>query len=207
MTIAMKTFQSRGCQLSSTFHSHSSERTTGFMASLKDSMPLEQRIQQLPQELQDQILDAVLSLATANAKTVLITAAYRPPWQISVDRRTRKKQARDYYANSVFQSTLHDWMSWIKSIPVQYQSLVKEIRVRVAWHPWQAAWSWRSGSSNLRCQIVRNLLIDQGKWLEKNGISLGDNVLKQSLGGVAGRPTSWASISEVEAILAEEGAL
>ncbi|KAI5362629.1 hypothetical protein Slin14017_G063100 [Septoria linicola] len=63
---------------------------------------VESRIQSLAQELQDLILDFTL-LATMKNEEVLVSQDYRPPWQISVDSRTRKVVAPVYYGIAIFE--------------------------------------------------------------------------------------------------------
>ena len=98
---------------------------------------IKERIEKLPQELQDEILDWTLLLTSKKATHVLITPEYCPPWQLSVNQRTRRIQAYEYYSNSIFWpggrlSVLggrlfsHGWHAWRRSIPEQYRLLVKE---------------------------------------------------------------------------------
>lgn len=95
---------------------------------------LEQRIQALPQELQDNILDFTL---LDPPSVVRIKAWYqKPPWQLSVNRRTRALVARHYYSFSTFQLGYgYRWerpitRAWLKSLSEQYRRV---ITIRLDW--------------------------------------------------------------------------
>lgn len=87
---------------------------------------IEERIQILPQELQDQILDSLLILTKRNLSFIWITPNYKPPWQLSLDHRTRRTQAYDYYVNTTFLyaglSYVYQWHAFCRSIPAPYRA-------------------------------------------------------------------------------------
>ncbi|KAM3424682.1 hypothetical protein BST61_g6669 [Cercospora zeina] len=77
---------------------------------------VEQRIRNLSQELQDMILDYTLLVEPS---TVTITDTYRPPWQLSVNRRTRPIVAQHFYSTSTFNdnTALKNLEHWLDSLP------------------------------------------------------------------------------------------
>lgn len=64
-----------------------------------EELELDNRIQALPQELQDTILDFVL---IAGVKCIEKRIHDSPPWQISVNSRTRKFVALEFYETASF---------------------------------------------------------------------------------------------------------
>lgn len=68
----------------------------------KDDVDLEdlaQRVQNLPAELYDMVLEYTF---TADEERIEITLAYKPPAQLQVSRATRELFAQDYYTTTRF---------------------------------------------------------------------------------------------------------
>ncbi|CAK1357965.1 unnamed protein product [Cercospora beticola] len=91
---------------------------------------LEERIQSLAQELQDMILDYTLLIEPT---TVNITDRYQPPWQLSVNRRTRPLVAEHYYSTSTSSdmTRLHDLQQWLDRIPAEYVQMIENVEFGV----------------------------------------------------------------------------
>ncbi|KAI5362817.1 hypothetical protein Slin15195_G101980 [Septoria linicola] len=108
------------------------------MTSVAAASPtLDDRIQDLPQELQDIILEFTLESPSA---TVLLTKDYKPPGPLAISRKTRAKAATSYYNNSafLFEKTSRTYdvgvlissiVAWVKSLSREHRSWVKEVRV------------------------------------------------------------------------------
>lgn len=85
---------------------------------------IEQRIQSLPQELQNEILDYTLVGGLPRAP-VTISADYRPPWQLSVDHRSRAIVQEAFYSGNLFvfykaggiRQTIAAWYSALSQAP------------------------------------------------------------------------------------------
>ncbi|PIA89234.1 hypothetical protein CB0940_06876 [Cercospora beticola] len=99
---------------------------------------LEDHIQALPQELQDKILDFTLIAAVEGVQAVIDDT---PPWQISVNSRTRKFVAPKFYETASFvvpervviareAPNLHLLTQWLRKVPTLYRSEIQEIRIR-----------------------------------------------------------------------------
>lgn len=102
------------------------------------SAELENHIQALPQELQDMILDFTLIAAIEGVQAVVDDP---PPWQISVNSRTRKIVAPKFYGTASFvvpervviareSPHLHLLTEWLKKVPAHYHPTIREIRIR-----------------------------------------------------------------------------
>ena len=103
------------------------------------------RIQALPQELQDVILDYALSLDDDEDIAVAIDDDYRFPWQIQINSRTRKKVTQAYYTRSTFLlpplvlvarpsvDEHRDWLHllgiWLRAVPRERRKLINSIRI------------------------------------------------------------------------------
>lgn len=100
---------------------------------------LSQRIQGLPQELRDHVLFYTL-LVEPNS-VIIIDRDYRPPWQLSVNRASRRNIAPAYYHSSIFQLALrldlHTHTSvteWLMSLAPDHRVSVRRLRFHVDWH-------------------------------------------------------------------------
>lgn len=88
---------------------------------------LDDRIQALPQELQDGIVEAFL--AVDSSATVKISPNYKPPMQLQVNRRLRSIFAKTYYSNSTFQFKDHVVTSrWLLSLEFEHRACIQNIR-------------------------------------------------------------------------------
>ena len=65
---------------------------------------LDDRIQSLPQELQDIILD--FTVAVKPDQTIVIKSKLKAPWQLQINSATRKQNAPIYFGTSKFQTDL-----------------------------------------------------------------------------------------------------
>ncbi|KAK4494923.1 hypothetical protein PRZ48_014279 [Zasmidium cellare] len=101
-----------------------------------ESDELNQRIHNLPQELQDRILDCTTAIEPG---MVTIDDDYRPPWQLRINRATRSNCAKQYYTTSIFKlrkRSMNDpliavLVRWLTRLPVEHVALVTHIRVGV----------------------------------------------------------------------------
>ncbi|KAK4494925.1 hypothetical protein PRZ48_014281 [Zasmidium cellare] len=99
---------------------------------MADDEDLDRRIQALPQELQDEILDHVLFIEPG--EVTINTASYKPPWQLRINRATRKKVAAHYYMTFTFKirdKELGPWslaVLWLRSLTGDHQGMVSDIR-------------------------------------------------------------------------------
>ncbi|PPJ52781.1 hypothetical protein CBER1_11305 [Cercospora berteroae] len=91
---------------------------------------IDDRIQALSQELQDLILDFTL-LSGVKCHNAWIIGSYKRPWQLEVNKRTRKFLLEHYYSESMF--ILGDnpgfWRSWLRSLPTTRASMIQHIGV------------------------------------------------------------------------------
>ncbi|KAF2164758.1 hypothetical protein M409DRAFT_24663 [Zasmidium cellare ATCC 36951] len=147
---------------------------------------LDRRIQALPQEVQDEILDHVLFIKPG--EVTINTTSYTPPWQLHFNRATREKIAEHYYATSVFKISDADYgcfsvtSRWLKSLTAKHQAKVADIRG-----------DYRSGSLTFgalpaiealyseateRKYAFRKALSTSADLREQNSISLGRGVFK-----------------------------
>ncbi|GIZ41281.1 hypothetical protein CKM354_000459200 [Cercospora kikuchii] len=91
---------------------------------------IEDRIQALSQELQDLILDFTLS-SGVKCHNVWIVGNYKPPWQLQVNKRTRRFLLNHYSSESLF-TVVHNsgfWRSWLRSLPATTLSMIQHIGV------------------------------------------------------------------------------
>lgn len=96
------------------------------------------RLQALPVELQDMILDLLLNELPSNT-TVIINNKYCSPWQLSIDRGIRGKVAQNYYGNNNFTWKTDDekvLIRWLESLEPLHISLIKELRLPPLRSPW-----------------------------------------------------------------------
>jgi len=92
-----------------------------------DEKFLRQRIQLLPQELQDMFYDLTF---TAHASVRKIDHSYEPPTRLRVSHASRILYATSYYGGSVFEIDTYDVLyRWLKSLNSTQQTLVKIIRL------------------------------------------------------------------------------
>ncbi|KAF2216871.1 hypothetical protein CERZMDRAFT_80891 [Cercospora zeae-maydis SCOH1-5] len=89
-------------------------------------MTVEDRIQNLCQELQAMILDYTLFVEPS---TVAITDAYRPPWQLSVNRRTRPIVAEHFYSTSTFSDNTArlNLQHWLDGLPEAHTPMLTKV--------------------------------------------------------------------------------
>ncbi|KXT14089.1 hypothetical protein AC579_802 [Pseudocercospora musae] len=109
------------------------------MTSASSRLTIEERITALPQELQDQILETTLIASIKLQNVVLITPNYKPPWQLSVNRATRRVVAEVYYGTFVFQvivlnlgalrNRLATANRWLLSLPATQRFTISHFRL------------------------------------------------------------------------------
>ncbi|KAI5362623.1 hypothetical protein Slin14017_G063040 [Septoria linicola] len=104
---------------------------------------LETRIESLAQELQDLILDFTLIGGIESARSGdavhVERGTYKPPWQLSVNRRSRKEVSASYYSSNIFQlpDAFEEMqlviqmtiISWLKALSGEHQASLREIRI------------------------------------------------------------------------------
>ncbi|PPJ52782.1 hypothetical protein CBER1_11306 [Cercospora berteroae] len=108
-----------------------------------ESPELPHFIQALALELQDMILDYTLVASLENAKDksptnkIMLTSRYRFPWQLHLNRRTRRLVAHHYFAYPVFQlRDAHCCLkgsavleAWLINVDPLYIGLITKIRL------------------------------------------------------------------------------
>lgn len=93
------------------------------------SPTLDDRIQALPRELQDAILEAWITIDSTTEIT--ITESYKPPSQLHVSRSIRTSFATAYYAHTTF--ILHTYnfemnIPWLSSLSSEHRDLIQHLR-------------------------------------------------------------------------------
>lgn len=163
------------------------------------------RIQALSRELQDLILDFTL-LAGVECRDVQIGAAYKPPWQLGVNQRTRKFLVKHYHRTSIFtavEKSPSQWRGWLCSLPPNTMPLIQEIRVSC--HPLSLGNVKGAGPFH-DPSIVRWDAGNYTFWLDHitaalrtSGIRLRENVLKLPVLQVEGAKgdVRWMSKAEI----------
>lgn len=68
---------------------------------------LDDRMQALPQELQDMIFECTLTTHATTPSTVVLTPAHRPPRELQINRKTRAAFASTYYSTTTFRVQLN----------------------------------------------------------------------------------------------------
>ena len=166
---------------------------------------IEWRIHQLPQELQDTILDFVLTIPSTE---VQLTTAYKPPWQLSVDRRTRRVQAKDYYRyvhfyipDSMYRAPL---VVWMRSIPAIYRGLIAEIRIDVDWTPLSNP-SWQPFDPSWY-EATRDIFREALGELDEARLDWGGQ-LRLKWHRSAGQSQRWVSLADLEAMRVQARAI
>ena len=98
------------------------------------SNDLSRRIQNLPQELYDKILDYTVSVD--DISEIEICRSYKPPAQLRINRVIRDREAANYYANTKF--TCNAWTldqcaqmlgEWLRSIPVKHVCMIQNVGI------------------------------------------------------------------------------
>lgn len=82
---------------------------------LLDDEKLNEKIQALPQELQDAMLGFTISVDLPDNEPIRITKKYQPPLGLQLDRKTRDRFANQYYSGAVFQvadQSFNDMFPW-----------------------------------------------------------------------------------------------
>ncbi|KAI5363019.1 hypothetical protein Slin14017_G067000 [Septoria linicola] len=110
---------------------------------------LPEAIQNLPQELQDSILELALIGNWEDSceqwpLVVKIDDTYRLPWQLSVNRASRRKVAEHYYSRTAFDTCLTftevgtlmlllcTLSKWLAALPITHLREIKELRITLA---------------------------------------------------------------------------
>lgn len=103
-------------------------------------LTVEERIKALPQELQDQILESTLIASLKLQEVVTLNKSYFPPWQLSINRVTRKTIAEAYYGVAIFQVVIDAsanvyWQDglgiaskWLASLSERERSSISQLR-------------------------------------------------------------------------------
>ncbi|GIZ41763.1 hypothetical protein CKM354_000505800 [Cercospora kikuchii] len=106
------------------------KQDSSFQPGLDESVGLSERIQDLPQELQDEIFNLTVAIEPAE---VAINKSYKPPWQLRIDRASRKKMTQQYYSTTIFVAedvcVPRILQSWLNSLPTHHSHLISEIRL------------------------------------------------------------------------------
>lgn len=91
---------------------------------------LAERVQRLPQELQDIIESWTFTLP--NSRTVMIDSGYTPPSILRVDRATRSKLAAEYYDtnNTRFRELGGLAFKWLDSLSIEHKSRIQFITTK-----------------------------------------------------------------------------
>lgn len=105
---------------------------------------LSRRIQALPQELQDIILDYTISFQPAEDNIVRITSDYKPPLGLQVSWHTRAMFAKAYYSEFIFQAEFSEYshsygaafwpLDWLEKLVMSERDLIHTIRLENPGH-------------------------------------------------------------------------
>ncbi|SMR58391.1 unnamed protein product [Zymoseptoria tritici ST99CH_1A5] len=96
---------------------------------------LTKRIQTLPQELQDSVLEEVLHASmevpdSINGKVIAIDANYKPPLALQINRKQREILAKEYYNNTIFlveYPGLRRCAKWLSTLTSAHLQSIKTI--------------------------------------------------------------------------------
>ncbi|CAK1358008.1 hypothetical protein CB0940_07334 [Cercospora beticola] len=173
------------------------KQDSSIQAGLDESAELDHRIQALPQELQDEILDLTVAIKPT---TVVIDKSYKPPWQLAIDQALRRKVAQDYYSSTIF--VVEDGRakppllrSWLTSLPADHTHLVSEIRLH--WKNDPTDWSYAASN-----EVSFAKLRIWWSWCArkmKNTFGIADSVVRTKMrvdDGEGGARVLWVSILE-----------
>ncbi|EME78669.1 uncharacterized protein MYCFIDRAFT_209035 [Pseudocercospora fijiensis CIRAD86] len=137
---------------------------------------LDERIQILPQELQDIIFDFTLS--PNSDRVIAVTSNYRAPSQLQISRKSRDVAAARYYSSNAFtfttgkntrQEVFYFIQKWVASLPRLHASMLRELRLPMLSKNELQLISRRAFSSG----FVLRLRVDQIRYLVKEkGIDL-----------------------------------
>lgn len=130
---------------------------------------LEDRIQALPQEMKDMILD--FTVAVKPDQTVVIDREHKAPWQLQVNSATRKQYAPTYFRTSKFQSDpLHFYIGtfakWLQAQSSSHRAIITTIRYESGtspedWAQVAALYGWVHIYEVAITVVARNL---QAEW-------------------------------------------
>lgn len=123
------------------------------------------RIQDLPQELQDNILEALEEFQVPQ-NLVTITSAYKPPLPLQLSQKIRAKFAREYYGTASFRCELN-WgllYDWALSLTAEHREMVARVQrtavVPYDLTPFEIIDSWKWCSNNLLTYGLTNVALD-----------------------------------------------
>lgn len=112
---------------------------------MADDTDINERIQTLPQELQDRIQDWTFAI---DSKVTQISRLYKTPKQLGISRATRQAFARAYYSHTKFMiprllkaedGSEHPHprmlyaLKWLASLPHEHRSMISHIRIERYW--------------------------------------------------------------------------
>lgn len=174
---------------------------------MESSIPyLSQRIQALPLELQVNIFDFTIAFDPVNRK-VDMSQDYRAPWQLQINRATRKKQAPVYFGTRIFHFDSHFTVVRIlKSMTAQHRGMIATLRQDMDWPELDASPQSHSSIDLLMQGFLRQAYVS----FEEAGVRIEYGPLQMNKldNPVAGRATEWVSLKysagESSASYAEE---
>ncbi|CAK3953891.1 Hypothetical predicted protein [Lecanosticta acicola] len=95
-------------------------------------MSLTERVQALPAELFNRVLDYTFTLSPSNNDIVEVTKAYKPPAILQIDRASRAKLMGRYYDDKIFTLDVEDpggCVAWIHSLTSANRQAILQIRL------------------------------------------------------------------------------
>ncbi|KAK4613918.1 hypothetical protein CLAFUW4_09470 [Fulvia fulva] len=122
-------------------------------ATTPQRLSLEQRIQALPQELQDVILDFTVAVKSPNVITLTETHGkkYKPPLCLQVNRKIRRESEQPYYLRAAVTSTNPELIQrFVASLEPHNRPRLHRLQVIVGGSSIDAQWEARDLRHNFR---------------------------------------------------------
>ncbi|PPJ57518.1 hypothetical protein CBER1_06244 [Cercospora berteroae] len=148
-----------------------------------DAPSLRDRIQNLPPELSDMILEyaafgGIESFLEKTYGVVPFNSKYRLPWQLNLNRLNRRKASDLYYSQAIFEFQSMELLElWAKTLSQQQRDQLSELRVEAGWRTnWLVPGPDATSRAPLRSE--RELLQEYHRELQEIGARVPQNVLK-----------------------------
>ncbi|CAK1357959.1 unnamed protein product [Cercospora beticola] len=150
---------------------------------MMDAPSLRDRIQDLPPELSNRILEytvlqGIESFLGESQGVVPYDSKYRLPWQLNLNRLTRRKASDLYYSQAIFEFQSMELLEiWAKTLSHQQRDQLSELRVKDGWRM-EVLDQGPDAISRTALRFERKLLQQYHRELQEIGAGVPQNVLR-----------------------------